>query len=341
MISSGASVSIGRQATSARGALETVPPSAADSTWPPKQIPSTGTEAECAAARNSISSRIQRCDPSSAECSDPEADDRVGVSEIRPGSQALRHDDLGLVAACIRPARQQARGSVRLVLEDQDPHRCVRSGWVELDSTRSLAARPGGRAPPVGVPSIASTASMPSITSPNTVCLPSSHGAASVVTMKNCEPLVFGPGVGHRQRAADDLVVVELVLERVAGAAGAGALRAAALDHEVRDHAVEDEAVVEAVAGELAEVLDGLRARRRRTARRRSCRGSCACWLCSSPEATPLLARAGMARRHAGHIPEPRASAVGLRLQRVERALRRDCRRVVPSRRGRVHDRLR
>ena len=77
--------------------------------------------------------------------------------------------------------------------------------------------------------------------------------------MKNCEPLVFGPGVGHRQRAADDLVVVELVLERVAGAAGAGALRAAALDHEVLDHAVEDQPVVEAVAGELAEVLDRLR----------------------------------------------------------------------------------
>ena len=28
---------------------------------------------------------------------------------------------------------------------------------------------------------------------PKTVCLPSSQGAASVVTMKNCEPLVFGP----------------------------------------------------------------------------------------------------------------------------------------------------
>ena len=28
---------------------------------------------------------------------------------------------------------------------------------------------------------------------PNTVCLPSSHGHASAVTMKNCEPFVFGP----------------------------------------------------------------------------------------------------------------------------------------------------
>src|SRR6185437_2335632 len=66
-------------------------------------------------------------------------------------------------------------------------------------------------------------------------------------------------GVRHRQRPADDLVVVDLVLERVAGTAGPGPLRAAALDHEVLDHAVEDEAVVEAVAGELAEVLDRLR----------------------------------------------------------------------------------
>src|SRR5437763_9404147 len=65
-------------------------------------------------------------------------------------------------------------------------------------------------------------------------------------------------GVGHGERAALDLVLVELVLERVAGTAGAGALGAAALDHEVGDHAMEDEAVVEAVGGELAEVLDRL-----------------------------------------------------------------------------------
>ena len=34
---------------------------------------------------------------------------------------------------------------------------------------------------------------MPSVTTPNTVCLPSSQAADSVVTMKNCEPFVFGP----------------------------------------------------------------------------------------------------------------------------------------------------
>jgi hypothetical protein len=67
------------------------------------------------------------------------------------------------------------------------------------------------------------------------------------------------PGVGHGQRPAHDLVVVDLVLERVARAAGAGARRVAALDHEVADDPVEDHAVVEALAGELLEVGDGLR----------------------------------------------------------------------------------
>src|SRR5262249_57179534 len=65
-------------------------------------------------------------------------------------------------------------------------------------------------------------------------------------------------GVVDGEHVPDDAVVVEVVLERVTGTAHAGAGRVAALDHEVRDHAVEDDAVVEAVAGELAEVLDGL-----------------------------------------------------------------------------------
>ncbi len=127
-------------------------------------------------------------------------------------------------------------------------------------STRSIVCGSSGLSPPsVGTDSIASTTSMPSITSPKTVCLPSSQGAAPVVTMKNWDPLVFGTGVGHRQRPAHDLVVVELVLEGVAGPAAAGAFRAAALDHEVRDHPVEDELIVEPIRGELAEVLDGFR----------------------------------------------------------------------------------
>jgi hypothetical protein len=53
-------------------------------------------------------------------------------------------------------------------------------------------------------------------------CAAVEPGAAPVVTMKNCDPFVFA-GVGHRERAAHDLVVVELVLELVAGPARAGA----------------------------------------------------------------------------------------------------------------------
>ena len=94
------------------------------------------------------------------------------------------------------------------------------------------------------------------------------------------------PGVGHRQRAADDLVLVELVLERVAGAAGAGALRAAALDHEVADDPVEDQPVVEAVARRACGSCPPSWARRRRTARSRSGRGS---WSWSSSDIVALL----------------------------------------------------
>ena len=51
----------------------------------------------------------------------------------------------------------------------------------------------GPVAGPVSSPSIASTVSMPDVMRPNTVCLPSSQGAASVVTMKNWLPFVSGP----------------------------------------------------------------------------------------------------------------------------------------------------
>ena len=72
-------------------------------------------------------------------------------------------------------------------------------------------------------------------------------------------PVRIRARVRHRECAALDLVLVELVLELVTGPTRAGPLRAAGLDHEVGDDAVEDQPVVEAVAGELGEVLDGLR----------------------------------------------------------------------------------
>src|SRR4051794_12154856 len=63
-------------------------------------------------------------------------------------------------------------------------------------STRSMTWLSSGRSPaPVGADSILSTESIPSLTQPKTVCFPSSHGAASVVTMKNWEPLVLGPAL--------------------------------------------------------------------------------------------------------------------------------------------------
>ena len=97
------------------------------------------------------------------------------------------------------------------------------------------------------------------MTWPKTVCLPSSHGVASAVTMKNCEPFVFGPAFAIASAPLTTLWSLNSSSNCVAGAAGAGALRAAALDHEVRDHAVEDEPVVEPLARELREVRDGLR----------------------------------------------------------------------------------
>src|SRR5262249_2099332 len=54
-------------------------------------------------------------------------------------------------------------------------------------------------------------------------------------------------------------MVIELVLERVPGAACAVTARAPALDHEVGDHPVEHEAVVVPVPGELREVRHRLR----------------------------------------------------------------------------------
>ena len=127
-------------------------------------------------------------------------------------------------------------------------------------STRSMCCGSSGRSEAsVSVRLEASTASMPRLTRPKTVCLPSSQGALFGRDDEELRAVRVRARVRHRQRAPDDLVLVDLVLERVAGAAGAGSLRAAALDHEVLDHAVEDEAVVEAVAGELEEVRDGLR----------------------------------------------------------------------------------
>src|SRR5262249_16596023 len=58
-----------------------------------------------------------------------------------------------------------------------------------------LASWAGLSGASVGAASIESPASIPDTTVPKTVCLPSSQEASSTVTMKNCEPLVFGPAL--------------------------------------------------------------------------------------------------------------------------------------------------
>ena len=116
----------------------------------------------------------------------------------------------------------------------------MRSGLRQASSTAtSPTGSTGMSRASVEVASIASTASIPSTTWPKTVCLPSSQ-APERGDDEELRAVRVGAGVRHRQRPADDLVVVDLVLERVAGAAGAGPLRAAALDHEVGDDPVED-----------------------------------------------------------------------------------------------------
>ena len=127
-------------------------------------------------------------------------------------------------------------------------------------ATDSIRISSTGRsAPSVAALPISSTTSMPERDPPEDGVQAVEPRAASAVTMKNCEPFVFGPEFAIAITPRVDPVVVRLVLELVAGAAHAGAGRVAALDHEVRDHAVEDHAVVEAVLRQLDEVRDRLR----------------------------------------------------------------------------------
>ena len=100
-----------------------------------------------------------------------------------------------------------------------------------------------GRSPPsVGTPSSLSTTSIPSVTCAEHRVLAVQPRARVGGDDEELRAVRVRPGVGHRQRAADDLVRVDLVLERVPGPAGARSLRTAALDHEVLDHAVEGRA---------------------------------------------------------------------------------------------------
>ena len=111
--------------------------------------------------------------------------------------------------------------------------------------------------------------SMPLVILPNTVC---TRWVARVVFTQHHEELAAArilAGVGHGERADFVLVGIagRLTLDLPPGTAGADARiagreiareRVAALHDEIRDHAVELHAVIEALVGELLEVLDGL-----------------------------------------------------------------------------------
>mmetsp|Transcript_34766 Transcript_34766/g.80368 ORF Transcript_34766/g.80368 Transcript_34766/m.80368 type:complete len:113 (-) Transcript_34766:231-569(-) len=76
------------------------------------------------------------------------------------------------------------RGYSRLKYRNMDSHR----SWPESEIIT------GTRVEPLSLPTCAidNNTSNPSITFPNTTCLPSSQGVADVVK-KNWDPLVFGP----------------------------------------------------------------------------------------------------------------------------------------------------
>src|SRR2546426_1311390 len=69
---------------------------------------------------------------------------------------------------------------------------------------------------------------------------------------------VGGVGPRHGDGAAHVLLLVELVLDRVAGAARTVTFRVTALRHETRNDPVEDQTVVEALLGQRDEVLHRL-----------------------------------------------------------------------------------
>ncbi len=145
------------------------------------------------------------------------------------------------------PRRRAGRRGGRSRVRGQPSRRSISMPSMTMSSTgRSIR--------PVGALAMRSTTSRPaaSATSPKMVCLRLRWGVGPTV-MKNCDPLVPGPGVGHREQvgAVEHELGVELVGEAVARPAGAGAERVAALDHEPADHPVERRPVVERCGGLL------------------------------------------------------------------------------------------
>src|SRR5450759_4953792 len=117
-----------------------------------------------------------------------QADDGPRTRDLRLGKPMLYQ--LSYVRAPSDRANFQT-ASYRVLL--QTPRAERRYSLIEILSIKTGST--GASRPSVSLLSILSTVSMPEVTWPNTVCLPSSHPAAGIVTMKNCEPLVLGPAL--------------------------------------------------------------------------------------------------------------------------------------------------
>src|SRR5919197_2108467 len=114
---------------------------------------------------------------------DDHADD--DLDEHEAAEEDERRDKTASVCVLVH-----ARVGVTGVRVSVDVHRYSDS------STRSIVTGSRGRSRASrSTPEMSSTTSCPSTTWPKTVCLPSSHEHSSAVTMKNCEPFVFGPAL--------------------------------------------------------------------------------------------------------------------------------------------------
>src|SRR6266540_4576629 len=83
------------------------------------------------------------------------------------------------------------RGVSRVVV--RSPAGSGAQGPSEISTRSMIASSRGLSRSSLGSAEILSATSIPVVTRPKTVCLPSSHGHASAVTMKNWLPFVFGP----------------------------------------------------------------------------------------------------------------------------------------------------
>ena len=188
-----------------------------------------------------------------------EHDDELGAAEQRQRQPAAALENLGV-------------GHGRLPIEPGQTSERRRSAYgfrlPQASSTRSITCGSTGMVATVGLGALDRVDHVHALDDfAEHRVLAVEPGSLLRRDEKELRAVGVGTGVGHRQRAAHDLVVVDLVFERVAGAAGAGALRAAALDHEVLDHAVKGEPVVEAVARRACGSSRPSWGRPRRTAR--------------------------------------------------------------------------